>query len=67
MRNHSRQSQWMFNLLVHGFDGVQPGTEPGEKVRTYRRDRLKDLVLGHLFEEYEEEAPKRSINNTPSV
>lgn len=57
----SRERQWMYSLLVHGFEGLAgPGGErdPHRRVEAFRRDRLRELVLSQLFEGYREPCPR---------
>lgn len=70
MSDGTRESQWMFNLLVHGFD-VQTGVDaPGPhtgRVRTFRRDRLKEVVLRNLFDDYSGPCPRTMTGDSRYV
>jgi hypothetical protein len=54
MTRRVRETQWMFHLLVHGFD-LPPCSRSSDRVRTFRQERLKHMVLRNLFEDYAEQ------------
>ena len=65
-RNQVREEQWIYYYLVNGFASPADAMPP-DMVKTFRQERLKDMVLGTAFEDYDGKCRRGMAPASPYV